>query len=72
MITKPLQKWSKIPCKFNNQRDITPDIRTELLAGLLARYVIDEEDAHQMMYELCIGLARNAYTMESNQNVKPE
>ena len=55
-------------CSIPARHDLWRRQAANWLAGLLARHVIDEEDAHQMMYELCIGRARNAYNMESNQN----
>lgn len=55
-------------CSIPARHDLWRRQVANWLAGLLARHVIDEEDAHQMMFELCIGRARNAYTMESNQN----
>lgn len=55
-------------CSIPARHDLWRRQAANWLAGLLARHVIDEEDAHQMMYELCIGLARNAYNMESKRD----
>ncbi|MBW6473752.1 MAG: glucuronate isomerase [Anaerolineaceae bacterium] len=59
-------------CSIPARHDLWRRQAANWLAGLLARHVIDEEDAHQMMYELCIGLARRAYNMESKQNGNAE
>ena len=55
-------------CSIPARHDLWRRQAANWLADLLARHVIDEEDAHQMMFELCIGLARSAYKMESKQN----
>jgi glucuronate isomerase len=34
------------------------------LAGLVVRHMVDEEDAHEMAYELAYGLAKRAYRLE--------
>jgi glucuronate isomerase len=34
------------------------------LAGLVVRHIVDEEDAHEMAYELAYGLAKRAYRLE--------
>ncbi len=54
-------------CSIPARHDLWRRQAANWLAGLLARHVIDEEEAHQMMYELCIGLARSAYNMESKR-----
>jgi glucuronate isomerase len=54
-------------CSIPARHDLWRRQAANWLAGLLARHVIDEEDAHQMMFELSIGLARKAYKMESNE-----
>jgi glucuronate isomerase len=33
------------------------------LAGLVVRHIVDEEDAHEMAYELAYGLAKRAYKL---------
>jgi glucuronate isomerase len=58
-------------CSIPARHDLWRRQAANWLAGLLARHVIDEEDANQMMYELCIGLARKAYNMESNEDGNP-
>lgn len=53
-------------CSIPARHDLWRRQTANWLAGLLARHVIDEEDAYQMMYELSIGLAKRAYKMENN------
>lgn len=48
-------------CSIPARHDLWRRLSANWLAGLLARHIIDEEDATQMMFDLCIGLARNAY-----------
>lgn len=53
-------------CSIPARHDLWRRQTANWLAGLLAKHVIDEEDAYQMMYELSIGLAKRAYKMENN------
>jgi len=48
-------------CSIPARHDLWRRLSANWLAGLLVRHIIDEEDATQMMFDLCIGLARNAY-----------
>lgn len=57
-------------CSIPARHDLWRRQAANWLAGLLARHVIDEEDAHEMMFELCIGLVRKAYNIESNVDEK--
>jgi glucuronate isomerase len=57
-------------CSIPARHDLWRRQAANWLAGLLARHVIDEEDAHEMMFELCIGLASKAYNLESNVDEK--
>jgi glucuronate isomerase len=59
-------------CSIPARHDLWRRQSANWLGGLLARHVIDEEDAHQMMFDLSIGLARKAYNMDSNQDGNPE
>jgi len=55
-------------CSIPARHDLWRRQTANWLAGLLTRHIIDELDAHEMMYDLCIGLARNAYKMEKSRN----
>jgi len=48
-------------CSIPARHDLWRRLSANWLAGLLARHIIDEEDATQMMFDLCVGLARKAY-----------
>lgn len=51
-------------CSIPARHDLWRRLCANWLADLLARHIIDEEDAYQMMAELSLGLARRAYKFE--------
>jgi glucuronate isomerase len=53
-------------CSIPARHDLWRRLCANWLAGLVVRQVIDEEDAHQMMIELSVGLARKAYKWNGN------
>ncbi|HSM24641.1 MAG TPA: glucuronate isomerase [Anaerolineaceae bacterium] len=53
-------------CSIPARHDLWRRLCANWLAGLVVRQVIDEEDAHQMMIELSVGLARKAYNWKGN------
>lgn len=53
-------------CSIPARHDLWRRLSANWLASLLTRQVIDEEDAYQMMLELCSGLAKKAYNMEES------
>ena len=52
-------------CSIPARHDLWRRQAANWLSEMLARHIIDEEDAFQMMYELSIGLARKAYKAEN-------
>ncbi len=53
-------------CSIPARHDLWRRLSANWLAGLLVRHIIDEEDATQMMFDLCVGLARKAYQRDRN------
>jgi glucuronate isomerase len=54
-------------CSIPARHDLWRRLSANWLAGLLSRYIIDEPDAHQMMFDLTIGLARRAYRINESE-----
>jgi glucuronate isomerase len=53
-------------CSIPTRHDLWRRLSANWLAGLMVRHIIDEEDATQMMFDLCVGLARKAYKWDNN------
>ncbi|MDO9087036.1 MAG: glucuronate isomerase [Anaerolineaceae bacterium] len=51
-------------CSIPARHDLWRRLSANWIAGLFFRHIIDEKDAHQMMYDLSIGLTRRAYHLE--------
>mgnify|MGYP000860177402 CR=1 FL=1 len=51
-------------CSIPARHDLWRRMAANWLAELLVRHIIDEEDAHQMMFDLVVGLAHKAYKWE--------
>jgi len=54
-------------CSIPARHDVWRRACANWLAGLVARHILDMEDAREMMRELTIGLARRAYKLESGK-----
>ena len=50
-------------CSVPARHDIWRRASANWLAGLVARHIVDLEDAHEMMSELAVGLAKKAYNL---------
>jgi glucuronate isomerase len=50
-------------CSIPARHDLWRRASAEWVAGLVARHIVDLEDAHEMMKELAIGLAKRAYRL---------
>ena len=48
-------------CSIPARHDVWRRVSANWVAGLVARHIIDMEDAREMMVELAVGLARRAY-----------
>jgi glucuronate isomerase len=57
-------------CSIPARHDLWRRLSANWLAGLFTRHIIDEQDAHQMMFDLTIGLARRAYQVNESGNNK--
>lgn len=54
-------------CSIPARHDVWRRASADWLAGLVIRHIIDMEDAHEMIQELAVGLARRAYKLESGR-----
>ncbi len=50
-------------CSIPARHDVWRCASANWLAGLVDRHIIDMDDAHEMIYELAVGLARRAYRL---------
>ena len=50
-------------CSIPARHDVWRRASANWLAGLVLRHIIDMDDAHEMMPELAIGLAKRAYKL---------
>jgi glucuronate isomerase len=51
-------------CSIPARHDVWRRMSADWLAGLVARHILDLDDAHDMMQELASGLARKAYKLQ--------
>ncbi|HEX6034949.1 MAG TPA: glucuronate isomerase [Anaerolineales bacterium] len=54
-------------CSIPARHDVWRRAAADWLAGLVARHIVNMDDANEMMQELAIRLARKAYKLESRQ-----
>jgi len=54
-------------CSIPARHDVWRRASADWLAGLVVRHIIDMEDAHEMIQELAVGLAKRAYKLESGK-----
>jgi glucuronate isomerase len=50
-------------CSIPARHDVWRRASADWLAGLVARHIIDMQDAREMIYELAVGLAKRAYKL---------
>ncbi|PKN91263.1 MAG: glucuronate isomerase [Chloroflexi bacterium HGW-Chloroflexi-6] len=50
-------------CSIPIRHDLWRRVSANWVAGLVVRHLIDMDDAHEMMFELSVGLARRAYRL---------
>jgi glucuronate isomerase len=51
-------------CSIPARHDVWRRVSANWLAGLVARHIIDRNDAHEMMTDLAVNLARRAYHLD--------
>lgn len=54
-------------CSISVRHDVWRRASANWLAGLVARHIVDMEDAREMIGELAVGLAKRAYKLESGK-----
>lgn len=54
-------------CSIPARHDVWRRASANWLAGLVARHIVDMDDAREMIQELAIGLAKQAYKLESGK-----
>jgi glucuronate isomerase len=52
-------------CSIPARHDVWRRASANWLAGLIVRHIVDMDDAHEMIHELAVGLAKRAYKLES-------
>jgi glucuronate isomerase len=52
-------------CSITARHDVWRRASAGWVAGLVRRHIVDMDDAHEMMFELTVGLARRAYKLSA-------
>ncbi len=50
-------------CSIPARQDVWRRVSADWLAGLVARHILGMDDAHKMIWELAVGLAKRAYKL---------